>query len=139
MTTTLIIIGSLLAILLGFGIYNYRRFKNIDDVAPSDRIKILTEKSFQHQVRKGVSLVDFWASWCVPCKVMSPVLNDVAEELENRANICKLNVEQYPRLASKYKVKGIPTMVLFRDGKEIDRFVGVKSKEYLIKQINLLN
>lgn len=139
MTTALIIIGSLLAILLGFGIYNYRRFKNMEDVAPSDRIKILTEKSFQHQVRKGISLVDFWASWCVPCKVMSPVLNDVAEELENRANICKLNVEQYPRLASKYKVKGIPTMVLFRDGKEIERFVGVKSKEYLIKQINLLN
>lgn len=139
MTTALIIIGSLLAILLGFGIYNYQRVKNMEDVAPSDRIKILTEKSFQHQIRKGISLVDFWASWCIPCKVMSPVLNDVAEEMEDRVNICKLNVEQYPQFASRYKIKGIPTLLLFRDGKEVNRFVGVKSKEFLLKQINLLN
>lgn len=138
MTTALIITGSLLLVLIGYGFYNFRKYKTMDDVAPSEKIKILSDKSFQHQIKKGVSLVEFWASWCVPCKVMSPVLNDIAEELDDRANICKLNVEQYPHISSIYNVKGIPTMLLLRDGREIYRFVGIKQKEYLIKQINLL-
>ncbi|MBN2481575.1 MAG: thioredoxin [Bacteroidales bacterium] len=138
MNTALIIAGTLLLVLLGYGIYNFRKFKNMEDVAPSERIRILSDKSFQHQIKKGVSLVDFWASWCVPCKMMSPVLNDVAEELDGSANVCKLNVEQYPNISSRYHIKGIPTMVLFRDGIEVNRFAGIKSKEFLIKQINLL-
>ena len=139
MTTTLLIGGLLLLAFVVYGFLAYRRYRNMPDVEPNDRIRILTEKNFQNQIGKGVSLVDFWASWCVPCKMMSPVLNETADELNGKASICKLNVEQFPRMASKFKVKGIPTMILFRNGKEIDRFVGVKTKDFLLKQINSLN
>jgi len=139
MTTTLLIGGILLLAFLVYGFLGYRRYKNMPDTEPSDRIHILTEKNFQNRIGKGISLVDFWASWCVPCKMMSPVLNETADELDGKASICKLNVEQFPHMASKFKVKGIPTMILFRNGKEIDRFIGVKTKDFLIKQINSLN
>lgn len=139
MTTALLIAGILLLAFLVYGFMGYRKYRNMSDVEPSDQIHILTENNFQNRVGKGISLVDFWASWCVPCKMMSPVLNETADELNGKANICKLNVEQFPRMASKFKVRGIPTMILFRDGKEINRFVGVKTKDFLLKQINSLN
>ena len=139
MTTTVLIAGILLLAFVVYGFLSYRRYKNMADVEPNAKIRILTEQNFQQQVGKGISLVDFWASWCVPCKMMSPVLNETADELNGEADICKLNVEQFPRMASKHKVRSIPTMILFRDGKEINRFVGVKTKDFLIKKINSLN
>lgn len=81
-------------------------------------------------------MVDFWASWCVPCKAMAPVLNELAEELDEKVKICKLNVDENQQLAVKYAVRSIPTLILFRNGKEIDRFVGVKSKSFLTGKIN---
>jgi thioredoxin 1 len=84
----------------------------------------------------GVILVDFWASWCAPCKMMAPVLNDLAEELTGNKTVGKLDVEKYQNIAAQYKIRGIPTMILFQDGKEINRFVGMKSKEFLHKEIS---
>jgi thioredoxin 1 len=66
----------------------------------------------------------------------APVLNDVADEITDNASVGKLNVEDYQSVASKYKVRGIPTLILFKDGKEINRFVGGKTKDFLVKQIN---
>ena len=109
--------------------------KNVPEVVKSDKIKDLTDKNFQHQIKNNISLVDFWASWCVPCKMMSPVLNELANEVGSGVQVCKVNVEQYQSLASKFAVRGIPTMLLFRDGREINRFVGVKSKDFLLDQI----
>ncbi len=86
-----------------------------------------------------IVLIDFWASWCVPCKMMSPVLNELAEEAGPNVQVCKVNVEEYQSLASKYSIRGIPTMLLFRNGKEINRYVGVKSKDFLLQEINKYN
>jgi thioredoxin 1 len=110
--------------------------KNVPDVVKSDKIIDLTDKNFNHQIKNKISLVDFWASWCVPCKMMSPVLNELAEEAGPNVQVCKVNVEEYQSLASKYAVRGIPTMLLFKNGKEINRFVGVKSKDFLLQEIN---
>jgi thioredoxin 1 len=135
MQTAFIIVGSIIA---GFGILLFMaklKMKNIPSVADSEKILTLTDKNFEHQTKNKTVLVDFWASWCAPCRMMAPVLNEMAEELNGKAHIGKVNVEQYQSLAQKFKVRGIPTMILFKNGKEINRFVGVKSKDFLLKQL----
>jgi thioredoxin 1 len=104
-------------------------------VEDSENILTLTDKNFQHQTKNRTVLVDFWAGWCVPCRMMAPVLNNLAEELNANAFVGKIDVEQYQGLAQKFKIRNIPTMVLFKDGKEVERFVGIKTKDFLIKQI----
>jgi len=81
-------------------------------------------------------LVDFWAEWCMPCKMMIPVLNELAEEVDGSVSIAKLNVDEQKKTAAGFKVRSIPTMILFRNGKEIHRFVGVKTKDYLLKELD---
>ena len=99
--------------------------------------KEFNDGNFQTEVLSSdkLSMIDFWAEWCGPCRMMAPVLNEIAGELKGNSFVGKVNVEQYQSLAQKFKVRGIPTLVLFKNGTEVNRFVGVKSKEYLIKQI----
>jgi thioredoxin 1 len=135
MSTTLIVMISIVIFIVAYLFFNIRRIKKIPEVANSTRIKVLTDKNFLNQIKKGTVLVDFWASWCLPCKMMSPVLNDVAEELTGNRYVGKLNVEHYQSVAARYNIRNIPTMVLFSNGREIDRFVGAKSKEFLLNKI----
>ena len=104
-------------------------------VADHANVLTLTEKNFQQQTKNKVVLVDFWATWCAPCRMMAPVLNDVASELSGNSHVGKVNIEQYQSLAQKFKVRSIPTLILFKNGAEINRFVGIKSKEFLLKEI----
>ncbi len=135
MQTTLIITGAVIA-LFAFMVFRAKaRMKNIPLVNDHEKIIILTDKNFQNQTKNKVVLVDFWAAWCGPCRMMAPVLNEIAGELKGSSYVGKVNVEQYQSLAQKFKIRGIPTMVLFKNGLEVNRFVGVKSKEYLISQI----
>jgi len=135
METTLIIIGS---IILGFLIINvYARFKmkNLPKVADHASILTLTDKNFQQQTKNKVVLVDFWAEWCAPCKMMAPVLNEVANELNENFHVGKLNIEQYQSMAQQFNVRSIPMLILFKNGKEVKRFVGIKQKNFLLKEI----
>jgi thioredoxin 1 len=136
MSTTLIIVLVVVFLIISWILFAYRRMKNVPEVADSQRIKVLTDKNFQHQIKSGTTLVDFWASWCLPCKMMAPVINEIAEEISGKAFVGKLDVENHKVIAAKYNIRNIPTMVLFREGKEVGRFVGAKSKNFLIKQIN---
>ncbi|MBN2806228.1 MAG: thioredoxin [Prolixibacteraceae bacterium] len=112
-----------------------RKIKSTPMVADHPNVITLTDKNFQQQTKNKLVLVDFWAEWCAPCRLMAPILNEVASELTGNARVGKVNVEQYQTLAQKFKIRGIPTMILFKDGKEVNRFVGVKTKEFLLKQI----
>lgn len=139
MQNTLIIIGIIISVLITLYIFARLKMKNIPTVTDSDKILTLTDKNFQHQTKNKLVLVDFWASWCAPCRMMAPVLNEVADELSGNSHVGKVNIEQYQSLAQKFKVRNIPTMILFINGKEVDRFVGVKSKDFLLQMISKNN
>ena len=104
-------------------------------VADHAKVLTLTDKNFQQQTKNKVVLVDFWATWCAPCRMMAPVLNDVSAELSGNSHVGKVNIEQYQALAQKFKVRSIPTLILFKNGAEVNRFVGIKSKDFLLKEI----
>lgn len=135
MNITLLVSVILLIALVAYFIYSYRKMKNMPLVENSSKISELTDKNFSNQVKNGITIVDFWAAWCAPCRMMAPILNQLAEEAKYGVKVCKVDVEQYQSLASKYSIKGIPTMILFRDGKEVNRIVGVKTKEFIESQI----
>jgi thioredoxin 1 len=136
MQTALIIIGSIILGFLIINVYARLKMKNLPKVADHVNILTLTDKNFQQQTKNKVVLVDFWAEWCAPCKMMAPVLNEVADELNGNSHVGKLNIEQYQSMAQQFNVRSIPTLILFKNGKEVKRFVGIKQKDFLLKEIN---
>ncbi|HRY33575.1 MAG TPA: thioredoxin [Bacteroidales bacterium] len=134
MTVTLIIL-LFLGLIVFLLYYKARQIRRMPEAPQSARILNLDPSNFNQQIKNGITLVDFWASWCMPCKMLAPILNEVAEEVNGKARIAKLNIEKHQALANQYKVRSIPTLILFRNGKEIDRIVGVKNKEYLVSKI----
>lgn len=135
MSTAFIIIGLALLLFVVYSFYTIRKIRNMKEVPDSKKIVTLTKANFEHQIKNGVVLVDFWASWCMPCKMLAPVINEVAEAVNGLAKIGKLNIEEQKDIASKFSVRSIPTLILFKNGREVKRFVGVKTKGFYLKQI----
>jgi len=100
-------------------------------------IKITTD-NFEKEVINSDSpiLVDFWAQWCGPCRVVAPVLEEISNQYADKFRVAKVNVDENPELASKYGIRSIPTMILFKDGKQIDSFTGALPKEAIINFVN---
>jgi len=98
----------------------------------------LTDDDFEAKVESasGVAVVDFWAEWCGPCRVFAPVLEELAAEYEGSVTVAKLNVDQGKNTAEKYEIRAIPTTIVFRDGKEVERFVGITKKEALKERLD---
>ncbi len=132
----IIIAAVVIAVLAVLIIRSYNKMKNAPAVADSELIEHLTAQNFAHKTKNGIVLVDFWADWCMPCKMMAPILNEVAGAMEGTATIYKLNVDEQQQVAAKYGIRNIPTMILFKDGKEVERIIGVKQKDYIISSIN---
>ena len=82
-------------------------------------------------------MIDFWATWCGPCQVMGPLVDTVASEYEGKVKVLKLNVDQNPVTPSKYGVRGIPTLILFKDGKPVKKIIGVRTKGDLEREFEL--
>lgn len=92
-------------------------------------IKKLTEDSFDAEVAKGLVLVDFYADWCGPCRMMSPIIEELAHELKEKVVIGKLDIDHAQTVATTYQITSIPTLILFKSGKESGRLVGLKDKQ----------
>jgi len=99
----------------------------------SDKVVQLSDDGFEEQVLKSAQpvLVDFWASWCAPCKAISPVIDSLADEYAGKVTIAKLNVDENPATPGKYGVRGIPTLILFKGGQVVDQVVGAVPKNQL--------
>lgn len=96
----------------------------------------VTDADFDSKVESGVQLVDFWATWCGPCKMIAPVLEELAADYEGKADILKLDVDENPSTAAKYEVMSIPTLIVFKDGQPVDKVVGFQPTENLAEVLD---
>ncbi len=103
----------------------------------SEHVSDVSDTSFETDVLQSDSpvLVDFWAAWCAPCRMLAPTVEAVAEKYAGNARVVKLNVDENPSISQRYGIKGIPTLILFKNGKEEERVVGATSKEAISRMI----
>ena len=103
----------------------------------ADNVLELNDQNFDETVSIGLTLVDFWATWCGPCKSQLPILENVANKSLSKAKIAKLNVEESPTKATQFGVMSVPTLIVFKDGKEVSRFMGVQNEKTLLEALGL--
>ncbi len=95
----------------------------------SEKIKKLTDESFDKDTQHGVVLVDFYADWCGPCRMMTPVLEKVADEMKDHVTVAKVDIDHSQKVAGTFRVSSVPTLVLFKEGKEVGRLVGLRDAQ----------
>ena len=105
---------------------------NNSDVPKQTHELTLTDTNFDAETSQGVTLVDFWAPWCGPCQIQGPIIEKVAVAMAGQAKVGKCNVDETPKSAEQFGIRSIPTLIILKDGKEVERFVGVKSEAELI-------
>ena len=96
----------------------------------------LTKDNFDEVTSKGTVLVDFWASWCGPCKMVAPIIEELADEYDGKAVIAKVDIDKEVELASRFKIRLIPTIICFKDGQLSSKAYGAESKEHIIEMIS---
>jgi len=107
-------------------------------MAENGELITTSDQSFDSDVLKSNTpvLVDFWAPWCGPCRMIAPVVEALAQDYNGRLSVAKLNVDENPATAQKYQVMGIPTLILFKNGEAVERFVGYMPKEDLARRVD---
>jgi thioredoxin 1 len=101
----------------------------------SDKLKTLTDSNFDTEIKNGVVLVDFWAEWCGPCRRIAPIVEELAGTYDGRATVAKMNVDENPSVPGRFMIRGIPTLLLFKDGQLADTLVGLAPKEDIARMI----
>src|SRR5262245_9295373 len=109
-------------------------------LAADDKPVTVTDATFADQVERSPVpvLLDLWAPWCGPCRMVAPVLEELASEMAGRVRVAKLNVDENPRTAARFKVQGIPTLLAIKNGQEVDRMVGVQPKAEILRRLQQL-
>ncbi len=102
-----------------------------DSAKAENKVVSLDTDGFDSAIESGVVLVDFWATWCPPCRIQAPILEELASEISHVAKITKLDVDKNRTIASRFGIRNIPTLIIFKDGREVERYVGVQQKEIL--------
>lgn len=103
---------------------------------PSDKnIVALTSDNFSSEIEKGVVLVDFWASWCMPCRAMSPIINGIVKETLGKVKVCKVDIDAQEALAKQFGITAIPTLIIFKNGQPVETLVGMKSKNAILEAL----
>ena len=92
----------------------------------SEVIKHFSDENFETETKSGVTLVDFYADWCGPCRMLTPVIEEVAGQMQGQASFAKLDIDQNQKVASQFQVTSVPTLILFKDGAEVNRLVGLR-------------
>lgn len=98
----------------------------------------LDQDNFDAETGSGVAMIDFWAPWCPPCRAVGPIVDALASEYQGRAKVAKVNVDESPRVAGKFGVQSIPTIVFLKDGREVGRVVGLRPREVLAGALDQL-
>lgn len=101
----------------------------------SDKVRTFTDGNFDQETKNGVVLVDFWAEWCGPCRRLAPTVDALAGEFDGRMTVAKLNVDENPNVPGRFMIRGIPTLLLFKDGQLAETLVGLASKEDITRLI----
>jgi thioredoxin 1 len=101
----------------------------------AENIAHLTDENFQQSIDKGVTLVDFYATWCGPCRMVAPILEQLVGKLQGKAHVAKLDIDQAQQTTTTLQITSVPTLILFKDGKEVKRVVGVKDLDYLLNLV----
>ena len=102
----------------------------------SEKVKNLTDSDFKDSVKNGLVLVDFWAEWCAPCRRLAPTVDAIAEQYDGRLTVAKMNIDENPYTAPNFQVRGIPTLLLFKNGELKESIVGLVGKDELSKVID---
>ncbi len=102
----------------------------------SDKVKTFNDADFEQSVKDGVVLVDFWAEWCAPCRRLSPTVDQLAEDYNGRLTVAKVNVDDNPLTPTRFFIKGIPTLLLFKDGALKETIVGLANRDDLVRVID---
>jgi thioredoxin 1 len=102
----------------------------------SEKVKVFTDANFRDEVKNGIVLVDFWATWCAPCRRIAPIVDQLAEEYTGKVTVAKVDIDENPMTPASFGVRGIPTLLLFKNGDLKETLVGLDSKERLAQLID---